>query len=70
MLRGRECKYFVGEIMREIAGLQDQLTRIDLRSEEGVSSAIELQGRVKGMTRVLDLVIELTIEEEEEEANG
>lgn len=69
MLRGRELKYFVGEIMREIVGLQDQLTRVDLRSEEGVSSAIELQGRVKGMTRVLDLVIELTIEEEEE-ANG
>jgi hypothetical protein len=69
MLRGRELKYFVGEIMREIVGLQDQLTRVDLRSEDGVSSAIELQGRVKGMTRVLDLIIELTIEEEEE-ANG
>jgi hypothetical protein len=70
MLRGRELKYFVGEIMREIAGLQDQLTRIDLRSEDGVSAAIELQGRVKGMTRVLDLVIELTIEEEEDDGGN
>jgi hypothetical protein len=56
--------------MREIAGLQDQLTRIDLRSEDGVSAAIELQGRVKGMTRVLDLVIELTIEEEEDDGGN
>lgn len=67
MLRGRELKFFIGEIQREIAGLQDQLTRLDLRFNEGVHAAIELQGRIKGMTRVIDLIIGLTVGEEEEE---
>ena len=67
MLRGRELKFFTGEILREIQGLQEQLSRLDLRFDEGVHAAIELQGRIKGLNRVTDLIIELTIAEEKDD---
>jgi hypothetical protein len=39
---------------------------IDMSTPEGVSRAVQLQGEVKGMLRVIQILVDLTKEEEED----
>lgn len=49
----------LGEILRDVQGLKDALATKNLRWNEGVHEALELQGQIKGMNRVMDRLFEI-----------
>jgi len=49
----------LGEILRDIQGVKDALSTTDLRFNEGVHEALELQGQIKGMNRVIDRLFQI-----------
>ena len=49
----------VAEILREVSSKKDSLARVDFTSQDGPLKATALQGEIKGLNRVVDLMVEL-----------
>ena len=49
----------LGEVLRTIQGVKDALASQDLRWNEGVHAALELQGQIKGMNRIVDILFDI-----------
>lgn len=53
----------VVEIDTEMASMKDQLATTNLKNSDGQMTAVELQGKLKGINRVLDIMSELASKE-------
>jgi hypothetical protein len=60
------------ELADEADGQRRSFTNMDMTTEEGVKKALGTQGRVRGLDRAFDLVVELAqdSEEEDDESDG
>lgn len=45
-------------IMDELDGARKQLEKADLTSEQGNAKALKLQGKIQGLTRLMDSLVE------------
>lgn len=49
----------LGEILRDIDGIQASIGTQDLTNQEGVNMALKLQGQLVGLNRVVDRLFEI-----------
>ena len=66
---GRPFQRALREVLREADDAAKQLASADLVTDEGRLKAIRNQGRIDGIRRAVDLLIELTAREFEEDEN-
>jgi hypothetical protein len=49
----------LGAIQRDVQSMKDALSIQDLRIAEGVQNALEMQGQIKGLNRVIDIIFDI-----------
>jgi hypothetical protein len=68
LLSNRSMQAFMSAAAREILVAGAAVGRMNLFTDEQVKKAIEAKGRVAGMSRVLELLVESTQEPEKDDA--
>ena len=67
MLSTKTMRLAVQHLLAEVSGLQQQISTIDLAPQEGVYNAVRVQGKIEGILRAVEALVELTQDPDEPE---